>query len=42
MEFGFVGNRSALPGLDRLASHTQEAFSALRRAAARRRVRAAP
>lgn len=38
MNFGFVGNGVALPGLDRLARHTQEAFAALRRAAARRRV----
>jgi len=36
MNFGFVGNGSALPDLDRLARHTQEAFAALRRAAARR------
>ena len=38
MNFGFVGNGVALPGLDRLARHTQEAFSALRLAAARRRM----
>jgi WS/DGAT/MGAT family acyltransferase len=36
MNFGFVGNGTALPDLDRLARHTQEAFAALRRAAARR------
>jgi WS/DGAT/MGAT family acyltransferase len=37
MEFGFVGNGSALPGIDRLARHTHDAFAALRRAAARER-----
>ena len=36
MNFGFVGNGVALPGLERLATHTREAFAALRRAAARR------
>jgi WS/DGAT/MGAT family acyltransferase len=33
MEFGFVGNGSALPGIDRLARHTHDAFAMLRRAA---------
>jgi len=42
MNFGFVGNGTALPDLDRLAKHTQEAFVALRRAAARRGAPAAP
>jgi len=36
MDFGFVGNGVKLPGLERLADYTQEAFAALRRAAARR------
>jgi diacylglycerol O-acyltransferase / wax synthase len=36
MDFGFVANGVKLPGLERLATHTQEAFAALRRAAARR------
>jgi diacylglycerol O-acyltransferase len=36
MNFGFVGNGVELPGLERLASHTQQAFAALRRAAAKR------
>jgi WS/DGAT/MGAT family acyltransferase len=42
MNFGFVGNATALPDLDRLAIHTQDAFAALCRAAARRRVPIAP
>jgi len=37
MDFGFVGNGATLPGLDRLAKHTQAAFAELCRAAARRR-----
>jgi diacylglycerol O-acyltransferase len=40
MNIGFVGNGTALPGLERLADHVQVAFAALSRAAARRRVRA--
>jgi diacylglycerol O-acyltransferase len=38
MNLGFTGNGPSLPGLDRLARHTEEAFAALRRAAGRRRV----
>jgi diacylglycerol O-acyltransferase len=38
MNLGFTGNGSSLPGLDRLARHTEEAFAALRRAAGRHRV----
>ncbi len=34
MGFGFVANGTTLPGLERLAKHTEEAFAALRGAAA--------
>lgn len=36
MDFGFVGNASALPGLDKLARFTQEAFAALAKEGAKR------
>jgi len=39
MNFGFVGNASALPDLERLKKHTENAFAALGRAAARRPAR---
>jgi len=36
MDFGFVGNGTSMPALDELARHTQAAFAALKREAAKR------